>query len=114
MRRTILAFALACLLPLSAAAAAEEPFASSAHGEAIHLVVSTQAQQLQRLDADAAADELVPRTWSVYRPATGGLDTDNTFTVDFAIGGRLVASWYVNTGEGTVEPRPIAADGVTP
>lgn len=93
-------------MQFSTASAAVEPFTSSAHGEALYLVVSTQTEELRRLDPDVDELDTAPRTWTVHRPAASEtLDKANTFIVTFSIDGRPTASWYVNTAEGTVELR---------
>ncbi len=111
MRYLIFSAVIVFLSLVSSTARADEPFSSSAHGEALYLVMSTQTETLRRLDADAESQETAPRNWAVFRPAGSGvLDMTHTFTVTFSIAGKHVASWYVNTGEGTVELLPVAAE----
>jgi hypothetical protein len=99
---------LAALLSLgflpTGAASGEEPFSASAHSEALYLVLTSQREELKAIDQDPETQEMKARTWSVFRPVGAGvLDMANTFTVTLSIDGKPVASWYVNTGEGTVE-----------
>ena len=106
MRRKILTAIAASSFLLASLTSGAERVTSSEHGEALYLVLTDQAEELRRLDPDIDALETSVRTWSVTRPAGSGiLDMAHTFTVTFFIDGRTVASWYVNTGEGTVEPR---------
>ena len=89
-------------------ASGAERVATSAHGEALYLVLTDQAEALRRLDPDDESLETSVRTWSVTRPSDGVvLDLANTFTVTLSIDGHAVAAWYVNIGEGTVEPRKL-------
>ena len=106
----IAVFAALSMAPVRGA----ERVPASAHGEALYLVLTDQAEQLQRLDPDDESRQSSVRAWSVSRPSgRDALDFENTFTVTLSIGGRVVASWYVNTGEGTVEPREFAEPGAS-
>jgi hypothetical protein len=110
MRSTFLALIFIASSMAMPAVSAAERVATSAHGEALYLVLTDQAEALRRLDPDDEAHERSVRTWSVTRPLeSDALDFANTFTVTLAIDGRIVAAWYVNTGEGTVEPRTLVA-----
>jgi len=107
--RFLASIVLASVLAMPAVSAAER-VATSAYGEALYLVLTDQAEALRRLDVDDEAHERSVRTWSVTRPSeSDALDFANTFTVTLAVDGRIVAAWYVNTGEGTVEPRTLVA-----
>lgn len=104
MQKIFLVALLAVGLLSPRAASAEEPFSTSAHGEALHLVLLSQREELKSIDPDTESQEVTARTWSVFRPAgSGTLDMRNTFIVTLSMDGRAIASWYVNTGEGTVE-----------
>jgi hypothetical protein len=104
MQKLFLAVLLFSWLLLVSTASAEEPFSTSAHSEALYLVLTSQREELKTIDPDSESQEMKTRSWSVFRPAGGGvLDAANTFTVTLSIDGIPVASWYVNTGEGTVE-----------
>ena len=111
MRRKSLIASLICSGLLASLAAGAERTISSDHGEALYLVLTDRAEELRQVDPDADSLETKVRSWAVSRAVDSGvLDMANTFTVTLAIDGRAVASWYVNTGEGTVEPRPLAAE----
>jgi len=100
---------------LATLASGAERVTSSAHGEALYLVLTDQAEELRRLDPDVDSLETKVRSWSVTRPVDSGiLDMANTFTVTLSIDGHPVASWYVNTGEGTVEPRKLVVQPASP
>ena len=115
MRHSILTAIATCSIFLTSLASGTERVISSAHGEALYLVLTDQAEELRRLDPDADSQETSVRTWSVTRPAGSGiLDMANTFTVTLSIDGRTVASWYVNTGEGTVEPNRLSPPTASP
>lgn len=110
MQTMIRNIAMAFGLLFSPSLLADTEFMSSAHIEALHMVLASQKEELEKLDADKESQETLARSWAVFRPANAGeLDRANTFTVTFSIDGRLLASWYVNIGEGTVEPNKTSA-----
>ena len=73
--------------------------AESPHADAIRLVMELRADEIAKLDPpDAAWHDTHARTWTAKRPfGPGVLDTTHYFEVTYAIDGKVVATWMVNT-----------------
>jgi len=109
MRTQFLAVIFVGSVLLASVASGTERVTSSAHGEALYLVLTDQAEEIRRLDPDTGSLETKARTWSVTRPISSGLlDMTHTFTVTLSVDGHRIASWYVNTSEGTVELNKVS------
>jgi hypothetical protein len=76
----------------------------SPHARAIQLVMQILPDHIRALDpAFDAWHDTRTRTWSVRRPvAPGFLDTAHVFQVSYAVDGKVVGTWSVNTQTGQV------------
>jgi hypothetical protein len=77
--------------------------------EAINLVATTQRDEIRSADRKVAnADwwlDALDREWIVKRPFGPGLfDTTHWFYVSYKVNGRVLMSWFVDLGKGTVSP----------
>ncbi len=77
---------------------------TSPHSEAIQLVMQARAEEIKKLDeADDWWFDTKERTWVVKRPfGPGVIDSRHHFMVTYAIEGRIVGTWSVNTQTGQV------------
>jgi len=77
---------------------------TSPHGEALNLVLSTQQKTIRDVDKENWWHDTVTREWSVKRPfAPGVYDSTHWFDVSYKIGGKEVASWFVDTSKKQVK-----------
>ena len=76
----------------------------SPHAEAIHLVASTQQDEIKKIDKGDWWHDVKTREWKVKRPFhPGTIDSTHMFTVTYRIDGQLAQSWIVDTRNKTVE-----------
>lgn len=108
---------LVCFFALSSTAqvsAAESQYsATGPHADAIRLVSEKRADDILRLDGggDARWFDTRERTWSVRRPVGPGfIDSRFLVKVTYAIDGKVVGEWSVNTCTGEVG---VAGEHVT-
>jgi hypothetical protein len=77
----------------------------SPHGDAVELVIRTQADEIRKLENptnDSWWHDTKERTWVVKRPfAPGVIDSTHLFDVTYRIDGKDVAKWSVDTRKGT-------------
>jgi hypothetical protein len=71
----------------------------SPHAQAIGLVMRTRADEIRQLDnAQRWWHDTQDRSWSAKRPVGPGVvDSTHYFEVNYAIDGKIVGSWSVNT-----------------
>jgi len=106
-------------LGFAATAGAAEPKYSSTgpYADAIRLVSEKRADEVLALDggADARWFDTRVRTWATQRPiGPGGIDSRFLIQVTYAIDGKVVGRWTVNTCSGEVSGAgdpPIAIEG---
>lgn len=98
---------------------AVEPGYSSTgpHADAVRLVAERRADEILALDggADARWFDTRVRTWATQRPiGPGGIDSRFVIQVTYAIDGKVVGRWTVNTCSGEISGAgdpPIAIEG---
>ena len=100
--------ALLGLLALVTAPTHAEPYPDASPSVALRIVLDTQQARIRELDTpDSWWSDTKERTWSVKRPFEPGvLDTTHTFLVTYSIGGKIVASWQVDTRAGSAVAQP--------
>jgi hypothetical protein len=108
--RTGLIAAVAAAAGLAVGANNETKPDKSPHGDAVELVIRTQADEIRKLETpgreggdDSWWHDTKERTWVVKRPfAPGVIDSTHLFEVTYRIDGKDVATWSVDTRKGTV------------
>lgn len=75
--------------------------------EAINLVASTQKNEIREADRKVAESDwwvdTMERDWIVKRPFGPGIfDSTQWFYVSYKVNGRILMSWFVDLGKGTV------------
>ena len=107
--RTGLLVALAAAAGLAGGANIGPKPDKSPHGEAVELVIRTQADEIRKVETPGrvGGDEswwhdTTERTWVVKRRfAPGIIDSTHLFEVTYRINGKDVARWSVDTRKGT-------------
>ena len=99
---------LLLFLAISAPCVFAEPPPGSFPPNAVQVVLATRQDQLRELDdPESWWHDTKERTWSVKRPFDPGvLDTTHMFLVSYKIDGTIVATWQVDTREGTATELP--------
>jgi hypothetical protein len=78
---------------------------TSPHADAIQLVLKTQQARIREVDRENWEHDVKDRAWVVRRPfAPGIIDSTHMFNVCYRIDGKEVATWFVDTAKGTVQP----------
>ena len=99
---------LLLFLAISAPCVFADPPPGSFPPNAVQVVLATRQDQLRELDdPESWWHDTKERTWSVKRPFDPGvLDTTHMFLVSYKIDGTIVATWQVDTREGTATELP--------
>jgi hypothetical protein len=78
---------------------------TSPHADAIQLVFKTQQARIREVDRENWEHDVKDRAWVIRRPfAPGIIDSTHMFNVCYRIDGKEVATWFVDTAKGTVQP----------
>jgi hypothetical protein len=78
---------------------------TSPHADAIQLVLKTQQARIREVDRENWEHDVKERAWVVRRPfAPGIIDSTHMFNVSYRIDGKEVATWFVDTAKGAVQP----------
>ena len=105
--RAVLAVLVALLIVFALGAQAQrgEKVPTSPHADAIQLVLKTQQARIREVDRENWEHDVKDRAWVVRRPfAPGIIDSTHMFNVCYRIDGKEVATWFVDTAKGTVQP----------
>jgi hypothetical protein len=105
--RAVLAVLVALLIVFAFGAQAQrgEKVPTSPHADAIQLVLKTQQARIREVDRENWEHDVKDRAWVVRRPfAPGIIDSTHMFNVGYRIDGKEVATWFVDTAKGTVQP----------
>ena len=82
----------------------EKKVEQSPHAEAIQLVMTTQMDEIRKIDGNDWLFDVKARCWEAKRLFYPGLiDSTHTFQVTYRIDGQLAQSWMVDTRKKTVE-----------
>ncbi len=82
----------------------EKKVEMSPHAQAIQLVMTTQQDEIQKVDADDWWHDVKTREWKakrLFHPGT--IDSTHMFEVTYMIDGQFAQSWTVDTRNKTVE-----------
>ena len=95
--------ALAFFIAAIARPASAAPSTDASPSAAIKIVLDTQADKIRAVDRPSDWwHDTKERTWSVKRPVEPGIvDSTHTFAVTYKIDGVTVATWRVDTSNGT-------------
>jgi|SRR6516225_464059 hypothetical protein len=100
--------ALAAAFALGAHAQRDEKIQTSPHAEAIQLILKTQQARIREVDRENWEHDVKERTWVVRRPFSPGIiDSTHMFNVSYRIDGKEVATWFVDTAKGAVQPEHL-------
>lgn len=116
---TVLAMLFVCGQGMAGTTDFNGPVYSSTgpHVHAVRLIAEKRAEELRSLDGgeDARSFDTRVRTWTTQRPfAPGIIDSRFLIEVTYAVDGKIVGEWTVNTCSGEIAGRgdaPIAIEG---
>jgi hypothetical protein len=82
----------------------ENAVETSPHADAIQLVMTTQQDEIRKVDGNDWWHDVKPREWQARRPFhPGTIDSTHMFVVTYRIDGNVVQSWMVDTRNRTVD-----------